>query len=356
MQSGKKLKIVVIDGSAVEREVIGRAFVHDRQIELTGIAADVKSGNAMALSGETDVLALDIELPGMAGIEYLRRLMAENPLPVVILSSLTQKGKYITMQAMESGAVDFVQKPATENERNLSSMISELRKKVIIASEADVSRWSGIRKTQVPEIDAERYGRALYASGCPVVAIGASTGGIDAVRKVIEKLPAETPGIVVALSVPHGFTKTFADRLDEISAMRVKEAENGERVARGKVMIAPGDFHAMVQSSGGKLLIELEQSEKVNGHRPSADVLFFSISEHAGEKAVGIILTGEGKDGAVGLKSMKHRGARTIGQNEATSLVYGMPKEAFESGAVDSQLPLNMIPSELIKTISGERF
>ncbi|MCX6153379.1 MAG: chemotaxis response regulator protein-glutamate methylesterase [Candidatus Kapabacteria bacterium] len=342
----KKIKVLIIDDSALVRDILFKGLNQDLGLEVVGAAPDVFVGRDMILNFRPDVVTLDIEMPRMDGLEFLRRLMPQFPIPVVVVSSLTQKGKYITMQALEAGAVDFVPKPTSDIARGLVEMLTELKTKIKIASTANVSHWKNKKfqnlNRSIPTT------KTLSDSTDKVIAIGASTGGTDAIRKVVMDLPPYTPGIVIVQHMPAGFTKTFADKVNEQCLMAVKEAEDGDRIVAGRILIAPGgDYHTRVIRSGGHYFIECINSEKVNGHRPSVDVMMFSVAENVGAKAIGIILTGMGKDGALGMKAMHDAGAKTFGQDEASSIVYGMPKVAFDLGAVDVQLPLESIGGAL---------
>lgn len=347
----KKIRVLIIDDSALVRDILTKGLSSDETIEVVGSAPDVFVGRDMIVNLKPDVLTLDIEMPRMDGIEFLQRLMPQYPIPVVVVSSLTQRGKYITLQALESGAVDFVPKPAIDVARGLKEMMLELRTKIKIASTANVSHWKNKRFDKIQKA-AYQSTKALAESTDKVIAIGASTGGTEAIRKVITMLPPTMPGIVIVQHMPSGFTKTFADRLNEISLMQVKEAETGDRIMNGRVLIAPGDFHMKVIRSGGYYQVVCQGGEKVNGHRPSVDVLMFSVAEHVASNAYGLILTGMGNDGAAGLKAMKEAGAATLGQDEESSIVYGMPKVAFDVGAVDRQYPLDKISANLIRLVS----
>ncbi len=350
----KKIKVLIIDDSALVRDILVKGLSADPGLEVVGAAADVFIGRDMIIRLKPDVLTLDIEMPRMDGIEFLRRLMPQFPLPVVVVSSLTQRGKYITMQALEAGALDFVPKPAADVARGLNDMMIELRTKIKIASTANVSYWKNkkFEPSQVKK-DNSIQSKALAESTDKVIAIGASTGGTEAIRKVISNLPPTTPGIVIVQHMPKGFTKTFADRLNEVSYMQVKEAEDGDRILTGRVLVAPGDFHLKVYRSGGQYKAQVLEGDKVNGHRPSVDVMMHSVAECAASNAFGIILTGMGNDGAAGLKAMRDAGAKTIGQNQASCVVYGMPKVAFDVGAVEVQLPLDGISNGIMRLIKN---
>lgn len=345
-----RIRVLIIDDSALVRDILTKGLSADPNIEVVGAAPDVFVGRDMIVERKPDVLTLDIEMPRMDGIEFLQRLMPQFPIPIVVVSSLTQRGKEVTMQALESGAVDFVPKPISDVARGLKEMMIELRTKIKIASTANVSHWKGKKYEKIQK--AKYIGsKALAESTDKVIAIGASTGGTEAIRKVIENLPPTMPGIVIVQHMPAGFTKTFSDRLNEISMMQVKEAESGDRVLSGRVLIAPGDYHMKVIRSGGQYQVVCQSGDKVNGHRPSVDVLMHSVAEHVGSNAYGVILTGMGNDGAQGLKAMKDAGAKTIGQDQQSSVVYGMPNVAYQLGAVDKQLPIDKISDGLINLI-----
>lgn len=348
----KVIRVLIIDDSALVRDILKKGLSADPNIEVVGAAPDVFVGRDMIVEHKPDVLTLDIEMPRMDGVEFLRRLMPQYPLPVVVVSSLTQKGKSITLQALEAGAVDYVPKPTADVARGLEGMMMELRTKIKIASTANVAHWKNKRVDRTTQ--TLPGSKALAESTDKVIAIGASTGGTEAIRKVLEPLPPTMPGIVVVQHMPKGFTKTFADRLNEVCLLQVKEAETGDRITNGKALIAPGDFHMRVIRRGGYYEVICEDGEKVNGHRPAVDVLFHSVAEQVGTNAYGIILTGMGSDGAKGLKEMKDKGAKTIGQDEKTCIVYGMPKTAFDLGGVDKQLPLEQIPISLVQTVTKD--
>ncbi len=352
MNLNKKIKVLIIDDSALVRDILSKGLSIDPGIEVVGTAPDVYIGRDKIVQLKPNVLTLDIEMPRMDGVEFLRRLMPQYPLPVVVVSSLTQKGKKITMQALEAGAVDFVPKPSSDVARGLSKMMMELRTKIKIASSASVAHWKNKRPVSSSLKDTIGKTSALSESTDKVIAIGASTGGTEAIKRVIDPLPPTTPGIVITQHMPAGFTKTFADRLNESAMMHVKEAEEDDRIINGKVFIAPGDYHLTVVRSGGQYIIKLNQDEKVNGHRPSVDIMMNSVAKHVGANAYGVILTGMGKDGAAGLLLMKKNGARTLGQDESTSVVYGMPKVAYQYGAVDRQLPIEKIAAGLINIVT----
>jgi two-component system chemotaxis response regulator CheB len=349
----RKVKVLIVDDSALVRDILSKGLGGDAGIEVVGTAPDVYVARDMIVRLRPDVLTLDVEMPKMDGIEFLRKLMPQYPIPVVVVSSLTQKGKDITMQALEFGAVDYVAKPMANLSEGLNAMMMELRTKIKIASTANVSHW---KNKKFDDVQTKITGsQALSESTDKLIAIGASTGGTEAIRKVISVLPPNTPGVVIVQHMPKGFTQTFAERMNQVSLMTVKEAKEGDRVLNGRILIAPGDYHIAIERSGGQYIIRTNQNDKVNGHRPSVDVLFLSVAKNVGPNAYGIILTGMGADGAKGLKAMKEQGAKTFGQDQATSVVYGMPKVAFELGAVDFQLPLDQISKRLISQIEEDK-
>lgn len=361
----KKIRVLVVDDSALVRDILSQGLGADPNLEVVGTAQDPFVARDKIVELRPDVLTLDVEMPRMDGVEFLRRLMPQYPIPVVMVSSLTQRGKEITMQALEAGALDFVAKPTSNVAQGLQGMMMELRTKVKIASTANVSHWkskreelfSSVKPAQGMASGATGAGgvaraKSLAESTDKVIAIGASTGGTEAIRRLVQEFPATTPGVVVVQHMPQGFTKTFADRLNNESAMEVKEAQHGDRVVAGRILIAPGDMHLKVIRSGGRYEVVLSQEDKVNGHRPSVDVMMKSVAEYVGANACGVILTGMGNDGAHGLKAMRDAGATTFGQDEATSVVFGMPKVAQEVGAVQTVLPLDKIGAAVVQAVN----
>lgn len=347
--SQKKIRVLVVDDSALVRDVLAKGLDSDPGIEVVGTAPDPYVARDKIVQLKPDVLTLDVEMPRMDGVEFLRKLMPQYPLPVVMVSALTQRGKRITMEALEAGALDFVTKPTTNIARGLTEMIMELRTKVKIASTANVSHW----KSKRGERPVTRMaGKALAESSDKVIAIGASTGGTEAIRSIITTFPPTMPGVVIVQHMPAGFTKAFSDRLNTLSQMEVKEAENGDRVMPGRVLIAPGGFHMTVVRSGGIYNVQCKEGEKVRGHCPSVEVMMQSVSEYVGANAIGVMLTGMGRDGADGMLAMRKAGARTMAQDEASCVVYGMPKEAYENGGAEILVPLDDIPGKVMELLS----
>jgi len=342
---GKKIKVLVIDDSLLFRETVARGLANDSGIEVVGTAADVFMARDKILDLEPDVLTLDVEMPRMNGIEFLKKLMPQYPLPVVMVSAVSDH----VFDALNAGAVDFVTKPEMTGQRNLDSFINELVIKIKIASMAKVGH---LKKNYRADQLAGTIGTS---SNSPVIAIGASTGGTEAIYEIIHALPRDMPGIVVVQHMPAVFTGMYAKRLNNSCQMEVKEAQSGDLITPGKVLIAPGgDRHMRINKKGGQYSVECFTGEKVNGHCPSVDVLFNSVADKAGAHAIGVILTGMGYDGAKGLLKMKKVGAMTIGQDEQSSVVYGMPKVAYDIGAVNKQATLKNIPQLLCSIILGK--
>ncbi len=349
-----KVRVLIVDDSALVRQILSSGLAMDPGIEVVGTASDPYMARDKIVELKPDVLTLDVEMPRMDGVEFLRRLMPQYPLPVVMVSSLTQRGKQITIDALEAGAVDFVAKPTTDMARGLATMMLELRSKVKIASTANVSHWKS-KRTALPKREPAPGSRALAESTDKVIAIGASTGGTEAIKKVITQFPATMPGVVIVQHMPAGFTKMFADRLNQLCAMEVKEAETGDRVMPGRILIAPGAQHMRVRRSGGIYQVLCEEGEKVSGHCPSVDVMMHSVAEHVGANAIGVMLTGMGADGANGMLAMRQAGARNIAQDEATSVVFGMPKVAFERGGAERLLPIEDMADEVIHLLTEKK-
>lgn len=350
----RKIRVLIVDDSALVRQLLAKGLGMDPEIEVVGTASDPYIARDKIVQLKPDVMTLDVEMPRMDGVDFLRRLMPQYPIPVLMVSSLTQRGKQITLDALDAGAVDFVSKPSTDLARGLAGMLQELRAKVKQTSRANVSHWknkSAVRTappSQAPQ-------RALAESTDKVVAIGASTGGTEAIRQLVTQFPVSMPGVVIVQHMPAGFTKMFADRLNQLCAMEVKEAENGDRVMPGRILVSPGGLHMRVIRSGGIYKVQCEAGENVSGHCPSVDVLMHSVAQHVGSNAIGVMLTGMGSDGAAGMLAMREAGARNLAQDEETSVVFGMPKVAFERGGAERLLPLDRIAPAVIDLLSERR-
>ncbi|MBN1971670.1 MAG: chemotaxis response regulator protein-glutamate methylesterase [Candidatus Delongbacteria bacterium] len=345
----KKINVLVVDDSALVRKILREGLAEDPEIEVIGTASDPFQARDMIKQLNPDVLTLDVEMPRMDGVEFLRRMMPVRPMPVIMVSSLTDRGAQITMDALDAGALDFVTKPSTDVKRGLELLIYQLREKVKIASKASVKRTKPRMEVTVdkPKLPTS----ALDSTTDKVIAIGASTGGTEAIKEVITKFPVNTPGVVIVQHMPPGFTKMFSQRLNTLCQMDVKEAEDGDRVMRGRILIAPGGMQMKVVRVGGVYRVKIEKGDLVCGHMPSVEVLFDSVAENVGKNAIGVILTGMGKDGAGGMLNMKNSGAFTIAQDKSSCVVFGMPMEAFKLGGVEKLLPLSKIADEVKKNI-----
>ena len=346
------IKVLIVDDSALVRNILTEGLSGDPGIEVVGTAPDPFVARDKIVQLAPDVMTLDVEMPRMDGVEFLRRLMPQYPMPVVMVSSLTAKGQQITMDALEAGAVDFVCKPASGLAHGLKDMMMELRTKVKIAATANVSHWKHKRATLLPSQQQRLGNQALAMSTDKVIAIGASTGGTEAIRQVITCFPATMPGVVVVQHMPQGFTKKFAERLNTLCAMEVKEAKDGDRIRPGLVLIAEGGKHLQVQRSGGTYIARCAPGENVCGHCPSVEVMMQSMAQAVGKNGVGVMLTGMGKDGADAMLAMHQAGARTLAQDEQSSVVFGMPKEAWLRGGAEKLVPLGSIGQETVQLAS----
>lgn len=350
MQNRRKVRVLVIDDSLMYREGVARGISQDSGIEVVGTAEDPFKARDKILELEPEVLTLDVEMPKMNGIEFLKKLMPQYPLPVVVVSAVSGN----VFDALDAGAVDFVTKPGPG--KSMDSFINELIVKIKIASTAKVGHMKNAAQGVGAAAGNQIHRGAGMSSAVSMIAIGASTGGTEAIFDVISALPREMPGIVIVQHMPPVFTNMYAQRLNNSCRLEVKEAQHGDLVLPGKVLIAPGgDKHMKVVQHGSEYAVELISGEKVNGHCPSVDVLFHSVAERVGRSAIGVILTGMGYDGAKGLLKMKQKGARTIGQDESSCIVYGMPKVAFDIGGVERQSELKNIPQLICSILEGKR-
>lgn len=342
MSKTNKIKVLIIDDSLFFREVLSKELMKDENIEVVGTAADVFAARDLILKTEPNVLTLDVEMPKMNGIEFLKLLMPQYPLPVVVVSSVSEN----VFEALNAGAVDFVTKPQPGKPDAMYHFAKELMVKVKIASMAKVKETkSNMRSSSYNKIQKTSNKKYDFA------VIGASTGGTEAILEVVRYLPRDFPGIVIVQHMPAGFTKLYSQRLNQICQMEVKEAEDGDLVQVGRIIIAAGDYHLKIKKRGSGFYVESKQDVKVNGHCPSVDVLFDSVSKIRDVQCIGVILTGMGSDGAKGLLAMKEKGALTIGQDEESSVVYGMPKVAYDIGAVQYQISLSKIKEALIDAV-----
>lgn len=338
------IRVLIVDDSATARAVLREILESDPAIEVVATASDAYVARDKIVELKPDVVCLDVEMPRMDGITFLKRLMHYMPIPVVMVSSLTQNGAKTTLEALEAGAVDFVGKPHSHIYDGVETMREELLSKIKMASRVRV-RQRSLQSIQ------QANTTSLAETTNKILAIGASTGGTEALKDVLMGLPRNAPGTIIVQHMPSNFTGPFAERLNGLCAMEVREAKNGDSITPGVVLIAPGDYHMVVRRSGARYYVEIGSGEKVSGHRPSVDVLFNSVAKIAGANAIGVILTGMGGDGARGLLAMRNAGSRTIGQDEASCIVYGMPKVAFDLGAVERQLPLQNIAKGILELL-----
>jgi len=340
----RKIKVLITDDSLLFRNILKQELSKDSLIEIVGTAVDPIDAQEKINQLKPDIVTLDVEMPKMNGITFLKKLMKESPIKVVLVSSLNIS----VFDALDAGAVDFVKKPDMSIQNELNSFFLELRSKIKIAHIARLRTNIpiNIEKLPISSIKLETL------STQKIIAIGASTGGTEATLEILKKLPKEVPGILVTQHMPPGFTKMYADRLNRICQMEVREAVNGDRLTNGLALIAPGDKQMRLAKDAKGYFVRCLEGEKVSGHCPSVDVLFESVAKAAGKNSIGIILTGMGKDGANGLLSLRKEGAYTIGQDQGSCVVYGMPKVAFEIGAVQIQSPIADIADVLIKQLN----
>jgi two-component system chemotaxis response regulator CheB len=356
------IKVLIVDDSALVRKLLTEMLGKDRDIEIVGTAADPYAAREKIKALNPDVITLDVEMPRMDGVTFLENLMRLRPMPVVMVSSLTQQGADVTLRALELGAIDFVAKPKVDVAGSLASYADELLAKVKVAAAARVHARSTAPRATNMQVDPRRTadavlpaatGRRVLRTTDRIVAIGASTGGTEAIREVLESLPPDAPAIVISQHIPAAFSKPFAERMNRTSQMAVCEAQDGQYILPGHVYIAPGDRHLLVERDGARYLCRLSDGPHVNRHRPSVDVMFRSVAQNVGPNALGVILTGMGDDGARGMKEMLEAGATTIAQDEASSVVWGMPGAAVKLGAAQSILPLHRVPHELLKLVAA---
>ncbi len=368
-----KTRVLVVDDSALVRSVMTEIINRTSDLEVVGTAGDPYIAREMIRNLNPDVLTLDVEMPRMDGLEFLDKLMRLRPMPVVMVSTLTERGAEVTMRALELGAVDFVAKPKLGLKDGLDEAAREIADKIRAAARARVTRRGGTsalaggdrlpvepRSGAMARTDTGSAGitKPLHVpmtrfSTEKLIAIGASTGGTEAIKDVLIKLPGDSPAVVITQHMPAGFTTSFAARLDGLCKIHVKEATDGERVLPGHAYIAPGGVHLRIDRSGANYIARLDDSEPVNRHKPSVDVLFHSVAVNVGPNAVGVMLTGMGKDGTVAMREMRDAGARNIAQDEASCVVFGMPREAIAAGAVEEILPLQDIARRVLELVRG---
>lgn len=348
-----KIKILIVDDSALVRQSLTSLFEKSKEIEVIGTASDPYIAAKKIQKEMPDVITLDVEMPKMDGLTFLSKIMSQQPIPTIIISSLTERGTQTAIRALELGAVEVIAKPRL----HAAEFFNEYKDKITTAIKA--AAVSRVHRRNKEHHVAQKFSADAVISKKPVqsmikttekiVAIGASTGGTEAILRILQDLPYDSPGIVVVQHMPEQFTKSFATRLNELCKISVKEAENNDTIIRGRALIAPGNHHLLIRRSGAKYFVQINDGPHVNRHRPSVDVLFRSTAQFAGNNSVGILLTGMGADGAEGLLEMKDAGAQTFAQDEKTSVVFGMPKEAIKLGAAKQVLPLNQMASALLK-------
>ncbi len=354
----KKIRVLIVDDSAVVRQTLTSILESDPQIEVMGTASDPFFAAKKIQNEIPDVITLDIEMPRMDGLTFLKKIMTQHPIPVVVISSLTATGTETGMKALEYGAVEIITKPQVNTRQFLEESKIRICDAIKAAAVSKIKRKNITHLKVEPKLSADviipetpLLNQAMIKTTEMVIAIGASTGGTDAIQQFLQAMPIDCPGIVIVQHMPEHFTRSFANRLNEICQITVKEAENGDSVLRGQALIAPGNYHMLLKRSGAKYYVEVKEGPLVNRHRPSVDVLFRSTARYAGRNAIGIIMTGMGDDGARGLLEMKQAGAYTIAQDEKSCVVFGMPNEAIKLGAAEKVLPLDQIAQHAIKIV-----
>lgn len=360
------IKVLIVDDSALVRQMLTEMLNSAPGIDVVGVAHDPLMAREKIKALNPDVLTLDVEMPKMDGITFLSNLMRLRPMPVVMVSSLTEKGAEVTLQALELGAVDFVSKPKTDLAHTLDDYAKEIIAKVKMAAKARVrplvGKSTAANKIETSKVKPKQSADAViekasinkhFKTTDKIVAIGASTGGTEAIKEVLMQLPADTPGIVVTQHIPEAFSRPFATRMDGVTPMTVYEAQDGQQILPGHVYIAPGDKHLLVARDGARYVCRLNDGPPVNRHKPSVDVLFRSVAQNVGPNAVSVILTGMGDDGAKGMQEMQEAGAPTIAQDEKSSVVWGMPGEAVSLGCVDKILSLNKIAAQILALVKN---
>jgi two-component system chemotaxis response regulator CheB len=345
-QRGAPTRVLIVDDSALMRQMLADLLAHENDIEVIGTAADPLIAREMIKRLNPDVLTLDVEMPRMDGLEFLERLMTLRPMPVVMVSTLTASGTETTLRALELGAVDFIAKPQMVTAEGMRRAAAELAAKLRAAAQAKV-RPAAARPTPRPAAGGG------YARPGSIIAIGASTGGVEALREIVGSLPPDCPAVLITQHMPAAYTRSFAARLNGLAAVAVREASEGAPVLDGHVYIAPGDEHLRLARAGAGFVCRLGSEPLISGHRPSVDALFHSVAEAAGAAAIGVILTGMGRDGAQGLLRMREAGAMTFGEDASSCVVYGMPKAAQALGAVAMELPLSRIVPEVLRHCRG---
>jgi two-component system chemotaxis response regulator CheB len=345
----KKIKVLIVDDSAVVRKVFREELSRDKDLEVVGTAPDPYVARDKIVKLKPDVITLDIEMPRMDGLTFLKKLMKFYPLPVIIVSSLTKKGGRLAMEALSTGALEVISKPSSAY--SVGEMSVQLIDKIKAVARVKVESKKEIKVSADKPLKATT--EALLVTTNKIIAIGASTGGTEALRVVLSTMPPNAPGILVVQHMPAHFTTSFAERLNELSMITVKEAKDGDSVVNGLALIAPGNYHMLLKRSGARYYVQIKTGPMVHHQRPAADVLFHSVANYAGRNAVGAVLTGMGSDGALGLLKMREAGARTVVQDEKSCIIFGMPKEAIKLGAAEKVVPLQNITGTALKMVTS---
>lgn len=332
------IKVLIVDDSAVFRQILSKGISTDPELQVVGTAVDAFDARDKILELDPDVVTCDIEMPKMNGIEFVKRLIPQYPIPVIVISGVSNN----VFDALDAGAVDFVKKPDTNSIESVQDFIPDIISKIKAASKAKVMTSENIKANDSKSKEFKKH---------EIIGVGASTGGTEAILNLLRQLPIGMPGILIVQHIPPGFSRMFAERLNDQTHFQVKEAKNGDIIQKNSVYLAPGDKHMQLKKSDKDYFVKVFSGDKVNGHCPSVDVLFHSIADVAGEKSLGVILTGMGYDGAKGIAMMKRKGAYTIGQDEKSCVVYGMPKAAYDIGGVAKQSPLEMIGMNILKNL-----
>ena len=346
------IKVLVVDDSALIRSILKEIIDSQKDMEMVGAAPNPLVAREMIKALNPDVLTLDVEMPKMDGLDFLEKLMRLRPMPVVMISSLTERGSDITFRALELGAVDYVSKPKFDIQHGMQDYAAEITNKIRAAARSRPKAAVSVPRKLSADAVLPSLANSV-ASTEKLIIVGASTGGTEAIKDFLTRLPPDCPGIAVTQYMPEAFTKSFAERLDKLCTISVKEAENGDRILPGHAFIAPGHSHLLVRRSGANYVCELSDGPPVNRHRPSVDVLFRSAANCVGKNAIGVILTGMGKDGAAGMLEMKQAGAYNFAQDEASCVVFGMPKEAILAGGVDEVVPLSEMASRVMSHLAS---
>jgi len=340
--------VFIVDDSAIVRKIFSEEISKEHDMEVVGTAPDPFVARDKIVHQKPDVMTLDIEMPRMDGLTFLKKIMRYYPLPVIIVSSLTPKGSKMALDALDHGAVEVLSKPG--GSYSVGDMSFQLKEKIRAAARANLNRSQNVAS---PETMPGTITRALSETTQKLIAIGASTGGTEAIKEVLTRMPPNTPGIVIVQHMPPNFTTAFAQRLDRMCEINVREAKDGDSVLNGQALIAPGNFHMLLRRSGAKYYVNVKDGPMVHHQRPAVDILFNSAAQYAGANAIGVLLTGMGADGAQGMMKMKESGAKTIAQDESSCVVFGMPREAIKLGAVDRIISLERISQEIVHMINS---